>query len=307
MRNEFVEELCRLAEEDPSIVVLTGDLGYRAIDAFADRFPDRFFNVGVAEQNMIGLATGLAAAGMRPYAYSIATFASMRPYEFIRNGPVLHRLPVRVIGIGGGLDYGHNGPTHFALEDLGAMRMQPGLTVLAPADAEQARAATLLGNELPGPLYMRLGKAAGELPELGGRFRMGRAELIGEGEDLAIVSYGSLAARAMEVARTLDDRGLKATVAITACLAPAPLDDLEELLSRVPVAVAIENHYVTGGVGSLLCELVAERGLDCRVVRRGIGSPPQGVAGDPDYLYDQQGLSADRLATDLEGALELSA
>src|SRR5579871_284842 len=115
---------------DPHVVLLTGDVGFLAIEPIAAAYPDRCINVGVAEQNMIGLATGLAEAGLRPYTYSIATFASLRPFEFIRNGPVLHRLPVRIVGMGMGFEYGHGGPSHYALEDIAALRTLPGLTVV---------------------------------------------------------------------------------------------------------------------------------------------------------------------------------
>src|SRR5215467_10225004 len=118
MRRAFVSTLVRLAEADRRILLLTGDLGF-------------------TEQNMLGIATGLADAGFVPFAYSIATFATLRPYEFIRNGPVLHQLPVRVAGVGGGFEYGHAGPTHHGLEDVGMMRLQPGLAVVAPADHAQ--------------------------------------------------------------------------------------------------------------------------------------------------------------------------
>src|SRR3984885_2321195 len=131
MRREFVEALVEIAEHDERGVLLTGDLGFPALEPFSERFSDRFFNAGVSEQNMVGMATGLAEAGLRPYVYSIATFASLRPYEFIRNGPVVPPLPVQVIGIGGGIDYGHNGVSHFALEDVSIMRTQPGMTVVA--------------------------------------------------------------------------------------------------------------------------------------------------------------------------------
>src|SRR5262249_20182428 len=141
VRREFVDALVAAADEDDRIVLLTGDLGFNALEPFAERFPERFFNVGVAEQNMVGLSVGLAEAGFVTYVYSIATFGSMRAYEFVRNGPVLHRLPVRIVGMGGGLDYGQNGVTHYAIEDLALMRAQPELTVLAPADGDQTRGA----------------------------------------------------------------------------------------------------------------------------------------------------------------------
>ncbi|HEY9713765.1 MAG TPA: transketolase, partial [Chroococcales cyanobacterium] len=117
MRGAFARTLTELAAQDSRIYLLTGDLGYMALEPFKEKFPDRFINVGVAEQNMVGIATGLAEAGLIPVCYSIVTFASLRPYEFIRNGPILHQLPVRIAGVGGGVEYGHNGATHYGLED----------------------------------------------------------------------------------------------------------------------------------------------------------------------------------------------
>ena len=135
MRKAFVEALCALAAADPRVWLLTADLGWGALEPFAQRFPDRFVNVGVAEQNMLGVATGLAREGCVPFAYSIATFASMRCYEQIRNGPVLHDLPVRIIGMGGAFGYGMAGPTHHALEDVALARAQPNLGIVVPAEA----------------------------------------------------------------------------------------------------------------------------------------------------------------------------
>src|ERR1700761_5341504 len=147
-----------LAAADERVILLTGDLGYMVMEPFRARFPDRFINVGVAEQNMIGLATGLAEAGLRPYTYSIATFAALRPFEFIRNGPVLHHLPVRMIGMGAGFEYGTAGPTHHAVEDIGVMRTLPGLTVVIPADGPQAAQAIRGTYDIPGPVYYSLAK-----------------------------------------------------------------------------------------------------------------------------------------------------
>ena len=142
MRTKFIHTLTELAKRDSRIMLLTGDLGFMALEPFATTFPTRFFNVGVAEQNMVGLASGLAEAGFIPFVYSIATFASMRAYEFRTNpGPILHGLQVRIVAIGGGFEYGSAGITHHALEDIGIMRTQPGLTVIAPADWQQAHTA----------------------------------------------------------------------------------------------------------------------------------------------------------------------
>src|SRR5436853_680652 len=213
MRRAFVNTLVELAERDPRILLLTGDLGFRALEPFRDRFPERFFNVGVAEQNVVGLATGLAEAGFIPFVYSIATFATLRPYEFIRNGPILHHLPVRIIGVGGGFDYGSAGPTHYGLEDLGVMRIQPGIGVVCPADHEQAAAALAATWDLPGPLYYRIGKDEKNcVPGLGGRFRLGAADQVREGTDLLVVACGAIACQAVAAAAALAAEGVECSV-----------------------------------------------------------------------------------------------
>ncbi|MDQ3645199.1 MAG: 1-deoxy-D-xylulose-5-phosphate synthase [Actinomycetota bacterium] len=303
MRSAIVVELAELAARDSRVVLLTGDLGFTVLEEFAERFPERFFNVGVAEQNMVGVATGLADAGFIPYVYSIATFATLRPYEFIRNGPLLHGLPVRVIGVGGGLDYGHNGVTHYALEDVAIMRAQPGMTVVAPADPGQARAALREIHAHAGPAYLRVGRAGEAVPGLDGRFRLGRLEALRDGDDVAVLALGSLATEALVAARALDREGIASAVAVAASLAPAPVDDLIALLSRVPVVVTVEAHYPSGGLGSLVAEVIAEHGLNCRLVRRAVQEMPVGVTGTPGHLHELHGLSGESIADTVSAAL----
>ena len=296
MRGTFVNTLAELAMEDERLVLLTADLGFTVIEPFAERFPDRFFNVGVAEQNMVGIATGLAEAGYVPYVYSIATFAALRPYEFIRNGPVHQRLPVRVVGVGGGFDYGTNGPSHHALEDIALMRVQPSLAVIAPADFEQARMALLATHALQGPVYFRLGKDdSSRVDGLDGRFRLGRAEAIGSGGDLLLVTTGSIARNVVAAAEALAVRGVEATVLVAASIAPPPAADLAEALDHFDVAVTVEAHYVNGGLGSLVCEVAAEHGLPCRVVRCGVRALEPGRSGSEAYLNETHGLSVEKL------------
>jgi transketolase len=296
VRNEFVQALIEVAEADERVVLFTGDLGFGALEPFAERFPGRFFNAGVAEQNMAGMSTGLAEAGLIPFIYSIATFASMRPYEFIRNGPVLHDLPVRVVGMGGGLDYGTNGMTHYALEDVALMRAQPELTVLVPADAEQARAAVRATGSVAGPVYLRLEKGGLPVPGLDGRFELGRAHVIGNGADVALIAMGGVAREAVEAAELLAEQGHAATVVVVSTLNPPPTEDLLEVLTRVPIALTLESHYLVGGVGSLVCEVVAEGGVDCRVVRCGVRRVARGQTGSREALHELHGLSAAGIA-----------
>jgi transketolase len=304
VRNEFVGGLVELAQQDERVLLLTGDLGYTIVEPFADRFPDRFLNVGVAEQNMVGVATGLAEAGFVPFVYSIATFASMRGYEFIRNGPLLHELPVRIVGVGAGLDYGHNGVTHYALEDVAIMRTQPGLTVVAPADPDQAVAALRATAGVRGPVYFRLGKESNPLDGVDGPFELGRATVLGEGADVAIVALGTMAREALAAADALAARDVSAAVAVVASVSPPPLDDLGDLLERCPLALTVEAHYLNGGLGSLVAELVAERGLDCRLLRRGVDVVPRGLTGTPRSLLRAFGLTADQLVEAVVGELQ---
>jgi transketolase len=304
MRNAFLDELLALAADDERVMLLTGDLGFMVLEPFVERYADRFVNVGVAEQNMVAVATGLAEAGYRPFVYSIATFAAMRPYEFIRNGPALHELPVRIVGVGGGFDYGHNGVTHHALEDVALMRAQPRVGVIAPADPDQARTALRAAHALDGPVYFRISKGGTPVAGLSGRFELGRSETIATGSDLALLAYGPIASEAVEAAALLAADGISASVVVCASLAPAPIDDLVELLARVDTALTVEAHYVTGGLGSLASEIVAEHALGTRVVRCGVRTMPSGATGSQRHLYSTHGLTAEQLASTARSAIE---
>jgi transketolase len=268
VRRTFVRTLAALAGEDERILLLTGDLGYTVIEPFAERFPNRFFNVGVAEQNLIGLATGLAESGFIPFVYSITTFVSMRAYEFIRNGPLAHGLPVRIIGVGGGFEYAHAGFTHYGVDDIGVLRVQPALTIIAPADHEQG---------------------------LNGRFEPARAQRLVDGRQLLVVAIGAIARHAEEAVRSLSNRGVDAGLMIVDTVNPPPTDQLRQALSDVPLVMTVEAHYLVGGLGSLVSEIVAEHGLRCRVVRCGVGTMPLGRIGSEAYMSNQYGLTPEGL------------
>ncbi|HVA07872.1 MAG TPA: transketolase family protein, partial [Acidimicrobiales bacterium] len=209
MRSEFVRALVDEAERDHRIVLLTGDLGFMALEPFRDRFPDRFYNMGVAEQNMIGVAAGLAEAGFIPFCYSIVPFAVLRPYEFIRNGPALHGLPVRIVGMGGGFEYGTAGPTHYGVEDIGVMRLLQGMAVVAPADPDQVGPALAALAAWSGPAYLRLGKNDRQFVRgLKGRFELGRVQVISDGSDVVIFALGGIASSVVDAAEQLQLEGI---------------------------------------------------------------------------------------------------
>lgn len=285
MRLAFANTIAELAERDARIVLLTGDLGYTVFEPFMEKFPARFFNVGVAEQNMVGVASGLAESGFIPFVYSIVTFASLRPYEFIRNGPVLHQLPVRIVGIGAGFEYGHAGATHHGLEDAGVMRLQPGLTVISPCDHQQARTAILKTWDLAGPVYYRLGKDDHTvIANLDGRFDIGRAQTIRDGKDVLIIGTGSIIGEAVTAAEALATHNLSCEVIAIASLNPPPTADLVESLSRYSFVITVEEHYVVGGIGSLVAEVIATHNLNCKLVRHGVNVTSNGISGSQQYL-----------------------
>jgi len=296
VRRAFIRELVDLAEDDERILLLTSDLGYTVVERFADRFPKRFFNVGVAEQNMLGLATGLAESGFVPFVYSMATFVVLRAYEFIRNGPLAHGLPVRIVGVGGGFEYGSAGFTHFGVDDVGVMRVQPGMTIIAPADHEQASSALRATWQQEGPIYYRLGKDdVSTVPGLKGRFDPQRPQTLADGRDLLILAMGAIARQAEAAARQLAAAGHSVGLIIVDTVNPPPVERLRQALASVPVAMTVEAHYLVGGLGSLVSEIVAEGRLGCRVVRCGVTTMPVGRTGGEAYMAAQHGLSAEGL------------
>lgn len=297
MRRAFIEKLLELAEADSRILLLTGDIGYLALEPFRDRFPVRFFNAGVAEQNMLGVATGLAEAGYLPFVYSIAPFASLRPFEFIRNGPVLHRLPVRVVGVGMGFEYGLAGASHYGIEDVAVLRTLPGLRIVIPADGAQAATALVKTWNLPGPTYYSLGKDDhATVAGLGGRYNLGRTELVREGTDVALISMGSVSTEVVSAADELAGQGIQAAVVIVSSFHPEPAADLIELMLRFPAVVTVEAQAVSGGLASFVGMVLAEGGLGCRLRALSVRESPDGTSGSQRNRWCKYGLDAGSIA-----------
>ncbi|QWR78597.1 transketolase family protein [Candidatus Magnetomonas plexicatena] len=297
MRKAFVTTLVDLALKDSRIVLLTGDLGFMILEPFIERFPERFFNVGVSEQNMAGVATGLAEAGFIPFIYSIAPFAALRTYEFIRNGPIKHNLPVRVVGVGAGFDYGLNGLTHWGLEDISVMRIQPGMTVIVPADSTQAGSALRATWDIAGPVYYSLGKDEDSLvPTLNGNFSMGHIDSVRDGDDFLIITMGGIVFEAIAAADILKASGVSSQIAIVSCVNPPPTDDIVKALRRHKTVLTVEVQYINGGLGSLVSEIIAEHGLNVRLVRFGVRQQIDGPIGNQKFMQTLCGLSGENIA-----------
>jgi transketolase len=286
------------------VLLLTADLGFAYLEPFRDRFPSRFFNVGVAEENMMGVATGLAREGFVPFAYTMAAFALPRAFEAIRGGPVAHRLPVRVVGVGGGFDYGTDGPTHYALDDLALARALGEIDVFVPADAAQAGAAVHATADLPGPVYLRLGNEdRGALPATASAFEPGTVLVLRDGaREVCIVALGPTAFDALAAADSLRESSVAARVVVPASLRPLGHDRLLESLSGARLVVTVENHATDGGLGSLVAEALAEAGSPSRLLRAGVAA--RGFApGRPAYLRAQLGLDGPALARRIADSL----
>ncbi len=210
MRNTFIETLLELAAGDPRICLLTADLGYSVLEVFAQRFPDRYVNVGVAEQNLIGIAAGMAHSGLVPFVYSIANFPTLRCLEQIRVDVCYHDAPVKIVAVGGGLAYGAQGYTHHGVEDIAVMRTLPGMTVVAPADPVETRALTDAIARHAGPCYLRLGKAKEPIVHREPtEIELGKAVQTRTGSDLTLISTGTMLAETMQAAEHYRSRVLK--------------------------------------------------------------------------------------------------
>lgn len=296
MRKALVEELLSLASKDPRIVLLTGDLGYTVIEPFQEQFPDRYYNVGVAEQNMVGIATGLAEAGYIPFIYSIVTFATLRPYEFIRNGPVLHNLPIRIVGVGGGVEYGPAGPTHHGLEDVAVFRHYPNMDIFTPADAKQLRKTLNQCWNRPGPAYYRVGKFEDlEVPGLNGNFEFGKIDTVVQGSDVLLLSMGSISTETVAAATKLKAKSIDAQVSIVSQINPLPVEALLEQLKKFSSVCTVEGHFMTGGLGSAVAETISESSISCRLKRFGLQDMGTEATGGYGYLIKRAGLDSQSL------------
>ncbi len=278
MRKAALTALLELAREDPRVMLLTADLGFGVVDDFARELPGQFINVGVAEQAMIGLATGMAEAGLRPYCYSIATFALLRPFEFVRNGPVGHRLPVTVIGVGAGTDYSLDGLTHFAVEDLALARSQPGLTIYAPVTAEDTQRLVREAHAAAGPAYFRLSRAGAPHPS-----RPVRGENA-VSTDVVVLAVGIAHERAMAVADAIVAAGRTARLLSVQQFDDQTASDLAPHLAQARACVTVEDHYRVGGLGSAVADVIATNGFVVPLVIDAIEALPVGALGSSAYL-----------------------
>lgn len=298
MRDAFIAELNQLADADPRLLLLAGDIGFKVFDRFREVYGKRFINCGIAEANMVGMSAGLAMRGLRPFVYTIVPFLTMRAFEQIRVDLCMHDQPVVLVGVGGGLAYDVLGPTHHAIEDVAIMRALPRMAVVVPCDPDEARQATVAAHSYEHPVYIRLGKN-GE-PSLGTRnlapFELGRARLLREGSDVAIIGCGPILKISLEAAQLLEKQGLSCKVIDMHTIKPLDADAVVQTAKTVKALVAIEEHSTLGGLGSAVAETLAEHQCTIPFRRFGISDCFTSMVGKQECLLRQHGLTAEALA-----------
>jgi transketolase len=287
--------LAELGAQRPEIVGLTADLGkYTDIFPFRDAFPDRFMNVGMAEQNLVAIAAGLARTGHVPFATTYGVFASRRAYDYVAIACAHSRLNVKILAGLPGLTTGYGG-THQAIEDTGLMCLIPDLVVIDPCDAVEVMAATRAIAEYPGPVYMRL--LRGKVPVVFDRsyqFEIGKARLISSGSDVGFISTGMMTERAIDAAAALNVRGLSAGVLHVPTLKPLDRDSIATFAAGVRQVVTAENHVTRGGLGTLVAEALFDAGVTTPITR--IGLPDQFIeCGVVTSLQDRYGITTRHL------------
>lgn len=292
----FGKALAAIGAQRAQIVGLTADLGkYTDIHPFRDAFPERFFNVGMAEQNLVAVAAGLARTGKIPFATTYGVFATRRAFDFVAIALAHSKLNVKIVAGLPGLTTGYGG-THQAIEDLALMRMIPGLTVIDPCDATEIMAATAAIADHDGPVYMRL--LRGSVPVVLDKtyaFRIGKAAMLRAGKDVGIVSTGFMTERALDAATMLETRGISAGVLHVPTLKPFDAEAVAAFAASVERIVTAENHVTVGGLASLVVETLFEAGIGRDVTR--IGLPDRYIeCGSVATLQARYGLTADAVA-----------
>ncbi len=300
MRQVFINTLVNLAEKDDRIYLLTADMGFGLVEPFAEKYPDRFLNIGVAEQNMIGIATGLALSGKTVFCYSIANFPTLRCLEQIRNDVCYHKVNVNIVAGGTGIVYGALGSTHHATDDISIMRSLPNMTIVTPADTIEASSATQAIAKLNSPCYLRLGKND-ESTFLPSEFKIGRATTLREGRDITIVSSGWMLHVAIQVAEMLTP-SIQCRVVNMHTIKPLDIGVILRAARETSTIITIEEHSVIGGLGSAVAEVLADNSVVANFKRIGIKDTFCVKVGDYEALLKDNGLTASDIAREVWNA-----
>jgi transketolase len=305
LRNTFIASLLKVAEENPRVWLLCGDLGFSVLEPFVERFPARYLNVGVAEQNMAGIAAGIALSGMTVFIYSIGNFPTLRCLEQIRNDICYHGADVKVVAVGAGFAYGSQGYTHHALEDVGIMSMLPGMEVFVPSDPGEVEAATRLIAASGRPSYLRLSRS-GE-PRLGAATydNPRRARILRRGRTIMILAAGPIASHGLAAAAMLAENGVDVGVASLPCVKPFDEEFLNAVAGDAQLLVSLEEHVLRGGLFATVAAALASRSERPRLLGLGVPEPAGKISlsGDREAQLAAAGLRPEDIAARIRHAL----
>ena len=295
VREAFGKALVEVGKTNKDVVVLDADLSCSTQTAiFAKEFPDRFFNVGIAEQDLATTAAGLAAVGKIPFAAAFAVFITGRCYDQIRNTICYSGFNVKLVGTHGGLTVGEDGATHQALEDVALMSNLPGMTVIVPSDRHEINAVIKFAAGFDGPVYIRIPRT--NLPDVfdeNYKFDLYKAQVLKEGKDLTIVTNGEMLQEVVEASEELEKRGIDVEIVNAPVVKPFDIETVMNSAAKTNLVVTVENHSIRGGIGSIICEQLSEK-MPCKVVRLGVDDS-FGQSGTSDKLLDYYGLSSNKL------------
>lgn len=305
MRDTFVRTLVDCAREDKNIELITGDLGFGVLKPFWEKCPDQFTNAGIAEQNMTGVAAGMALTGKNVFTYSIGNFPTLRCIEQIRNDCAYHNANVKIVCIGGGFVYGSLGMSHQATEDIAILRALPGVVVMAPADLVEAEACTKALAKYNGTAYLRLGRGGEKrIHDKIDNFQIGKAIKVCDGENVAIFSTGAIFEEVTIAKEILNQEGISPAVYTFPTVKPIDKDTIQMVADKFDLIVTCEEHNVIGGFGSAVAEQISEmKQKKAYLIRIGLNDEYSIIVGNQKYLRTQYGIDAKNIATRIIEAL----
>jgi transketolase len=304
LKKTFAREM-ELKMQREGTYLITGDLGFSMFEGIKQKFPDRYLNAGISEQNMIGVAAGIALTGMDVFVYSIIPFLLYRPFEQIRNDVCYQNLPVRLVGAGAGFAYSDSGFTHHAVEDYGMLQNLPNITILSPSDPLEVVKMMEQIDRVKGPVYLRLTQnGEPNLHQESLDLSIGKALKISEGDDVLIVSTGSILAVAMEGAKSLEEKGISVSILEYHTVMPFDEEALMREAEGKRVVATVEEHLIDTGLFSMVSRLMSESALGARVLPFGVRKPLSPLSGNRDYMRALYGLTSKRICEGIYSALK---
>jgi transketolase len=293
VRTAFVNELEKMMKSDENTFLLTGDLGFSIFERIRDSFTKQYINMGVAEQNMIGVAAGMALTGRQVFVYSIIPFLVYRPFEQVRNDICYQNIPVRLVGVGAGFTYSDAGFTHHAIEDYGILRSLPNLTILSPADSLEVTEIMKQIQYITGPSYMRLGRN-GEpvLHDKQKYLKIGKALELSKGEDILFVTTGSILGKAFEIRQLLESDGYSVTILDYHTTKPFDEKSLLKHLEGKKLVVTFEEHLIDTGIFSIVSQIITRQDIRVKVIPVGIEEPLYQTSGSKEFILSQYSIDS---------------